>query len=124
MSALRPVLVTAQVEIQREIKEFLRSCLNEDQELASSFSNARMVTPSMIMEGSAATRAEQEAAAVAASAAAEARERGIFSLVRTRFISIAKYSSWLRLSQLLLWLLTQGKRPLHTRNSSSFNGLL
>jgi hypothetical protein len=62
--------------MQREIKGFLLGCLNEDEEKASSFLNARMVTPSM-MDVSVSNRGGQ---AITGSGRVSAHEQGIFSL--------------------------------------------
>ena len=62
--------------MQKELKGFLLGCLNEDEEKASSFLNARMVTPSM-MDVSVSNRGGQ---AITGSGRVSAHEQGIFSL--------------------------------------------
>ncbi len=61
--------------MQREIKGFLRSCLDEDKASSASFQNSRMVTPSM-MDAS----APREPQALPSSSGVSASEQGIFSL--------------------------------------------
>mmetsp|Transcript_13089 Transcript_13089/g.18732 ORF Transcript_13089/g.18732 Transcript_13089/m.18732 type:complete len:1050 (-) Transcript_13089:1398-4547(-) len=75
-SALHSVLVAAHTTMQREIKEYVKACLNEDEELASSFANSKMVTPSMMDS----TVSNRKISSGLVDIDIPEQERGIFSL--------------------------------------------